>query len=160
MGLVEDAGMSVGSICPTFAADRDLSHPDGEVRENAARYVRGLADLAGAAGAPTVTIAPTAFRRDQPLASQEREDAHFRARDSRGRERVSILRHRERFSDRLRVQTLPGAAETLIGTEMVAIALLAGILNAPWPARCFGCGCQADVELLPRGRVARFSSAE
>ena len=41
MGLVEDAGMSVGSICPTFAADRDLSHPDGEVRENAARYVRG-----------------------------------------------------------------------------------------------------------------------
>jgi hypothetical protein len=43
---------------------------------------------------------------------------------------VSILRHRERFSDRLRVQTLPGAAETLIGTEMVAIALLAGILNA------------------------------
>jgi sugar phosphate isomerase/epimerase len=72
-GLVEDAGMSVASICPSFTADRDLSHPDAEVRENAVRYVRGLADLACAAGAPKVIVAPTAFRRDQPLASQEQE---------------------------------------------------------------------------------------
>ena len=72
-GLVEGAGMSVGSICPSFTAGRDLSHPDAEVRENTVRYVRGLADLARAVGAPAIIIAPTAFRRDQPLASQEQE---------------------------------------------------------------------------------------
>ena len=72
-GLVEDAGMSVASICPSFTADRDLSHPDAEVRENAVRYVRGLADIASAAGAPKVIVAPTAFLRNLPLASEEEE---------------------------------------------------------------------------------------
>jgi sugar phosphate isomerase/epimerase len=72
-GLVEAAGMSVSSICPSFTAERDLSHPDREVRENAVRYVRELADVAIAAGAPTVIIAPTAFLRSQPIASEEEE---------------------------------------------------------------------------------------
>lgn len=71
--LVEDAGMSVASICPSFTADRDLSHPDAEVRENAVRYLRRFVDLAGAAGAHTIIVAPTAFRRDRPLASPGHE---------------------------------------------------------------------------------------
>ena len=71
--LVEDAGMAVSSICPSFTAERDLSHPDREVREHAVRYVRELADLANAVGAPTVIIAPTAFLRNQPIASEEEE---------------------------------------------------------------------------------------
>lgn len=71
--LLEDAGMSVSSICPSFTAGRDLSHPDREVRENAVRYVMELADLANAVGAPTVIVAPTAFLRSQPIASAEEE---------------------------------------------------------------------------------------
>src|SRR5918998_2979991 len=71
--LVEGAGMAVSSICPSLTPDRDLAHPDPEVRENAVRYVRELADLASAVGAPLIIIAPTAFLRSQPLASEEEE---------------------------------------------------------------------------------------
>jgi sugar phosphate isomerase/epimerase len=71
--LVEDAGMTVSSICPSFTPERDLSHPDPEVRENAVRYVRELADLASAVGALLIIIAPTAFLRNQPLATEREE---------------------------------------------------------------------------------------
>jgi sugar phosphate isomerase/epimerase len=71
--LVEDAGMSVSSICPSLTTDRDLAHPDPEVRENAARYLRELADLASAVGAPTIIIAPTAFLRSRPIATEKEE---------------------------------------------------------------------------------------
>jgi sugar phosphate isomerase/epimerase len=71
--LVDGAGMAVSSICPSFTAERDLAHPDREVREHAVRYVRELADLANAVGAPTVIIAPTAFLRNQAIASEEEE---------------------------------------------------------------------------------------
>jgi sugar phosphate isomerase/epimerase len=71
--LIEDAGMSVSSICPSFTAERDLAHPDPKVRENAVHYVRELADLASAVGAPLIIIAPTAFLRNQPIASEEEE---------------------------------------------------------------------------------------
>jgi sugar phosphate isomerase/epimerase len=71
--LIEDAGMSVSSICPSFTAERDLAHPDPEVRDNAIRYVRELTDLANAVGAPLIIIAPTAFLRSRPISSEEEE---------------------------------------------------------------------------------------
>jgi sugar phosphate isomerase/epimerase len=71
--LIEDAGMSVSSICPSFTAERDLAHPDPQVRDNAIRYVRQLADLANAVGAPLVIVAPTAFLRSRPITSEEEE---------------------------------------------------------------------------------------
>jgi sugar phosphate isomerase/epimerase len=71
--LLDGAGMVVSSICPSFTAERDLSHPDREVRENTLSYVRELVDLAAAVGAPTIIIAPTAFLRNQPIASEEEE---------------------------------------------------------------------------------------
>jgi sugar phosphate isomerase/epimerase len=71
--LVEDAGMTVSSICPSFTAERDLAHPDPQVRASTGRYVREAADLANAVGAPTIIIAPTAFLRSQPIASEEEE---------------------------------------------------------------------------------------
>jgi len=71
--LVESAGMTVSSICPSFTAERDLAHPDPEVRESSVRYVRELADLASAVGAPLIIVAPTAFLRSQPLASESEE---------------------------------------------------------------------------------------
>ena len=71
--LVEGAGMTVSSICPSFTAERDLSHPDPKVRENAVGYVREVADLAGTLGAPTIIVAPTAFLRSRPMAPEEEE---------------------------------------------------------------------------------------
>ena len=71
--LVESAGMTVSSICPSFTAERDLAHPDPEVRESSVRYVRELADLASAVGAPLIIVAPTAFLRSRPLASESEE---------------------------------------------------------------------------------------
>jgi sugar phosphate isomerase/epimerase len=71
--LVEDAGMTVSSICPSLTAERDLAHPDPEVRESAVRYVRELVDLASVVGAPLIIIAPTAFLRSRPIASEREE---------------------------------------------------------------------------------------
>jgi sugar phosphate isomerase/epimerase len=71
--LIDDAGLSVSSICPSFTAERDLSHPDHEVRENAVRYLREVADLANAVGAPVIIVAPTAFLRTRPIASEGEE---------------------------------------------------------------------------------------
>jgi len=71
--LINDAGMIVSSICPGFTAERDLSHPDPEVRENAVRYLREAVDLATAVGAPVIIVAPTAFLRTRPIASEEEE---------------------------------------------------------------------------------------
>jgi sugar phosphate isomerase/epimerase len=71
--LVERAGMAVTSICPSFTPERDLAHPDPEVRENATRYLRTVTDLANAAGAPLIIVAPTAFLRTRPIASEGEE---------------------------------------------------------------------------------------
>ena len=71
--LVEDAGLTVSSICPSFTAERDLSHPDPQVRENAVCYLREVADLAHAVRAPMFIVAPTAFLRSRPLASEDEE---------------------------------------------------------------------------------------
>jgi sugar phosphate isomerase/epimerase len=71
--LIDDAGLSVSSICPSFTAERDLSHPDQEVRENAVRYLGEVAELAAAVGAPVIIVAPTAFLRTQPIASESEE---------------------------------------------------------------------------------------
>jgi sugar phosphate isomerase/epimerase len=71
--LIDDAGLSVSSICPSFTAERDLSHPDHEVRENAVRYLGKVAELAAAVGAPVIVVAPTAFLRTQPIASESEE---------------------------------------------------------------------------------------
>jgi sugar phosphate isomerase/epimerase len=71
--LVEDAGLSISSICPSFTAERDLAHPDPEVRENALVYLREVTDLANAAGAPAIIVAPTAFLRTQPISSETEE---------------------------------------------------------------------------------------
>jgi sugar phosphate isomerase/epimerase len=71
--LIDEAGLSVSSICPSFTAERDLAHPEPEVRENALRYLREVADLAGAVGAPVIIAAPTAFLRTRPIASESEE---------------------------------------------------------------------------------------
>lgn len=71
--LADDAGIAVSSISSVYTAERDLAHPDQEVREKAVQYVRDLSDLAAASGAKTIIIAPTAVMKTQPLAPREDE---------------------------------------------------------------------------------------
>jgi len=66
--LAEDAGLSVASVCPNFIEERDLSHPDPEVRSVAVAYLRDVAEFAAEVGAPLFIVAPTAYARVQPIA--------------------------------------------------------------------------------------------
>ena len=66
--LLDDAGLVASSVCPSFTAGRDLSHPDPDVRNDALDYVREVAELAHAVGAPATIVAPTAYLRTQPVA--------------------------------------------------------------------------------------------
>jgi sugar phosphate isomerase/epimerase len=56
--LLDDAGLAASSVCPSFTAGRDLSHPDLDVRNDAMDYVRRVAELARAVGAPVIIVAP------------------------------------------------------------------------------------------------------
>lgn len=66
--LVEDAGLTVSSVCPNFTPQRDLSHPDPEIRDSALAYLRGVSEFSAEVGAPLFIVAPTAYARVQPLA--------------------------------------------------------------------------------------------
>ena len=71
--LAEGAGVAVSSVCPNFTTERDLSHPDPEIREVALDYLRGVAEFAAELGAPLFIVAPTAYARVQPLAEPRDE---------------------------------------------------------------------------------------
>jgi sugar phosphate isomerase/epimerase len=53
-----------------FTAERDLCHPDAGERRKAVDYVRAVADLAAAAGAATIIVAPSAVMKTAPIASR------------------------------------------------------------------------------------------
>ena len=71
--LVEDSGLTVGSVCPNFTAGRDLSHPDPKVRSAALAYLREVAEFAAELGAPLFVVAPTAYARVKPVAEPRDE---------------------------------------------------------------------------------------
>lgn len=71
--LADDAGITVSSICSLYTPDRDLSHPDPEIRANAVRYVKDVADFAAEMEAPTIIVHPCANGRTQRLASEDEE---------------------------------------------------------------------------------------
>ena len=58
--LAEDAGLAVGSVCPNFTAERDLSHPDEDIRNAALAYLREVSGFAAELGSlPRLrTLAP------------------------------------------------------------------------------------------------------
>ena len=66
--LAGDAGLAVASVCPNFTEERDLSHPDPQIRSTAVAYLRAVAEFAAAVGAPLFIVAPTAYARVRPLA--------------------------------------------------------------------------------------------
>ena len=67
--LVDDAGLTVSSVCPNFTEERDLSHPDPEIRSVAVAYLRNVAEFAAEVGAPLFIVAPTAYARVEPIAA-------------------------------------------------------------------------------------------
>jgi sugar phosphate isomerase/epimerase len=66
--LAGDAGLTIASVCPNFTEERDLSHPDPEIRSIAVYYLRDVAEFAAEVGAPLFIVAPTAYARVQPIA--------------------------------------------------------------------------------------------
>jgi sugar phosphate isomerase/epimerase len=71
--LARDAGLTVSSVCPNFTTERDLSHPDPDIRKSALEYLRAVSEFAAELGAPLFIIAPTAYARVQPLAGPRDE---------------------------------------------------------------------------------------
>jgi len=71
--LAEDAGLAVGSVCPNFTTERDLSHSEGGVRNVAVAYLREVSEFAAELGAPLFIVAPTAYSRLQPVADPHDE---------------------------------------------------------------------------------------
>lgn len=69
----DQAGLAISSVCPNFTPERDLSHPDAELRETAVRYLRAVAEFASELGAPLFIVAPTAYQRVQPAADPQDE---------------------------------------------------------------------------------------
>lgn len=70
---VEDARLTFSSVCPNFTAERDLSHPDPEVRKSALAYLRSVSEFAAEIEAPLFIVAPTAYARVRPLAESRDE---------------------------------------------------------------------------------------
>ena len=60
-------------MCPNFTAERDLSHPDEDVRNAALAYLREVSGFAAELGAPLFIVAPTAYSRVQPVADPHDE---------------------------------------------------------------------------------------
>jgi sugar phosphate isomerase/epimerase len=71
--LVEDSGLAVDSVCPNFTAERDLSHPEENVRNAARVYLREVSEFAAELEAPLFIVAPTAYSRVQPIADPHDE---------------------------------------------------------------------------------------
>ncbi|PFN99576.1 sugar phosphate isomerase [Bacillus sp. AFS076308] len=58
--LVSDYGITVGSICSIYNAERDLAHPDPNKRRQAIDYVKRVADMSAEVECPVMIVAPTA----------------------------------------------------------------------------------------------------
>ena len=69
----EQAGIPGGSICSIYTGERDLAHPDPEIRRKGVQYVKAVADFAAEVGAPTMIVAPSVVGKLKPLASDEDE---------------------------------------------------------------------------------------
>lgn len=68
-----DAGIAVSSICSIYTDERDLAHPDADMRAKGLDYVKSVADFAAEVGAPTIIVAPTACMKLKPLADRDDE---------------------------------------------------------------------------------------
>ncbi|MDQ1698122.1 MAG: hypothetical protein QOJ03_3475 [Frankiaceae bacterium] len=73
--MAEQAGILFSSICSIYTPERDLAHPDADVRRNAVSYVKDVARLASELECPTIIVHPTACMKTSALADPEQERA-------------------------------------------------------------------------------------
>jgi sugar phosphate isomerase/epimerase len=73
--LARDAGIGVSSICSIYTPERDLVHPDADVRRAAIGYVGEVAQFASEMQCPTIIVHPTACMKTAPLAAPDQERA-------------------------------------------------------------------------------------
>jgi sugar phosphate isomerase/epimerase len=71
--LTRDAGIEVSSICSIYTPERDLVHPDADVRRAAVQYVKDVAQFAAVMECPTIIVHPTACMKTAPLADPDQE---------------------------------------------------------------------------------------
>jgi sugar phosphate isomerase/epimerase len=71
--LTRDAGIEVSSICSIYTPERDLVHPDADVRRAAVAYVTDVARFASEMECPTIIVHPTACMKTAPLAEPDQE---------------------------------------------------------------------------------------
>jgi sugar phosphate isomerase/epimerase len=71
--LTADAGIEVSSVCSIYTSERDLVHPDVEVRRAAVAYVEDVARFASEMSCPTIIVHPTACMKTAALAEPEQE---------------------------------------------------------------------------------------
>jgi sugar phosphate isomerase/epimerase len=71
--LTRDAGIEVSSICSIYTPERDLVHPEADVRRAAVQYVKDVAAFASEMECPTIIVHPTACMKTTPLADPEQE---------------------------------------------------------------------------------------
>lgn len=70
---LKDNGLAVSSICSLYSAERDLAHPDINVRKAGLNYVKSIVDMAAEVGALTMGVAPTSCMKTAPLTNLEDE---------------------------------------------------------------------------------------
>jgi len=73
--LARQAGIEVSSICSIYTPERDLVHPDADVRRKAVSYVQDVARFASEMDCPTIIVHPTACMKTAALASPQEERA-------------------------------------------------------------------------------------
>jgi sugar phosphate isomerase/epimerase len=71
--LSRAAGVRVSSICSIYTPERDLVHPDAQVRRAAVTYVKAVASFASEMECPTIIVHPTACMKTAPLADAHQE---------------------------------------------------------------------------------------
>jgi len=76
-GLCQEFGLSVLSILgwSIWPLERDLAHPDPQMRQKALKYASECVDLAVAVGAPLVVVIPASAGRTRPIGDVSSEKA-------------------------------------------------------------------------------------
>jgi len=76
-GLCQEFGLSVLSVLgwSIWPLERDLAHPDPQMRQKALNYAAECVDLAVAVGAPLVVVIPASAGRTSPIGQPDSEKA-------------------------------------------------------------------------------------
>jgi sugar phosphate isomerase/epimerase len=116
-------GLICTSICGIYTAERDLSHPDTEVRRGAVQYVKDCVDMAERLGASVVIVVPTPVGKNGPITTRQDEWANV----VRSLQEAGEYAHTKKI--RLAIEAL-NRFETYLVNTLAAAKQLAEAVNA------------------------------